>query len=164
MDLVFGGNFDTGAAASCWMSSAMGLYLSAATLNQALLAQGRARQAATCCELGSARASWRSCSYRRWTTQVLSVEVGLLAGAAACARSFTRCTVAPEPWPSSGDPRPLQRSPASANGGYTCGVVASLLGADVARVHCAPPPIGQPAVGDPHGRARVAAARRAARW
>ena len=35
--------------------------------------------------------------------------------------------------------------PASANGGYTCGVVASLLGADVARVSLrTPPPIGQP--------------------
>ncbi|HEU0024859.1 MAG TPA: hotdog fold domain-containing protein [Thermoleophilaceae bacterium] len=35
--------------------------------------------------------------------------------------------------------------PASANGGYTCGVVASLLGADVAQVSLrAPPPVGQP--------------------
>ena len=64
------------------VSVAMGLYLSAATLNQALLAHGRARQAAAC---------WVGCGRRLRGVPavspiddpVLPVEVALL-GAAAC--------------------------------------------------------------------------------
>jgi O-antigen/teichoic acid export membrane protein len=47
MDLVFGGDFDYERGGLVLVSLGMGLYLAAATLNQALLAHGRARQAAT---------------------------------------------------------------------------------------------------------------------
>ena len=47
--------------------------------------------------------------------------------------------------------------PGSANGGYTCGVLASLLGADVAQVSLrTPPPIGRPlAVSHEDGRVEL---------
>ena len=48
MDLVFGGDFDYDRVGLVLVSIGMGLYLSAATLNQALLAHGRAPQAAAC--------------------------------------------------------------------------------------------------------------------
>ena len=46
MDLVFGGDFDYDRGGLVLISLGMGLYLAAATLNQALLARGMARQAA----------------------------------------------------------------------------------------------------------------------
>ncbi len=46
MGVVFGGDFDYERGGLVLVSIGMGLYLSAATLNQALLAHGRARQAA----------------------------------------------------------------------------------------------------------------------
>jgi O-antigen/teichoic acid export membrane protein len=46
MDVVFGGDFDYDRGGLVLISLGMGLYLSAATLNQALLARGMARQAA----------------------------------------------------------------------------------------------------------------------
>jgi O-antigen/teichoic acid export membrane protein len=48
MDLLFGGDFDYERGGLVLIAIGMGLYLSAATLNQALLAQGRARQSAAC--------------------------------------------------------------------------------------------------------------------
>ena len=48
MDLLFGGEFDYERGGLVLVSLGMGLYLSAATLNQALLAHGRAPQAAAC--------------------------------------------------------------------------------------------------------------------
>ena len=48
MDLVFGGDFDYDRLGLVLISLGMGLYLSAATLNQAALARGPARQAAVC--------------------------------------------------------------------------------------------------------------------
>ncbi len=45
MDLVFGGNFEYDRLGLVLISLGMGLYLAAATLNQALLARGQARQA-----------------------------------------------------------------------------------------------------------------------
>jgi O-antigen/teichoic acid export membrane protein len=45
MDLVFGGDFDYGRGGLVLVSIGMGLYLSAATLNQALLAHGHAQRA-----------------------------------------------------------------------------------------------------------------------
>ncbi len=45
MDLVFGGNFEYDRLGLVLISLGMGLYLSAATLNQALLARGQARKA-----------------------------------------------------------------------------------------------------------------------
>jgi O-antigen/teichoic acid export membrane protein len=44
MDVLFGGDFDYGRGGLVLVSIGMGLYLSAATLNQALLAHGRAQQ------------------------------------------------------------------------------------------------------------------------
>ena len=58
MDLVFGGDFDYERGGLVLVSVGMGLYLSAATLNQALLAHGRAPQAAAPCW---ARPRPRSC-------------------------------------------------------------------------------------------------------
>lgn len=48
MGVVFGGHFAYARGGLVLISVGMGLYLSAATLNQAALARGRARQAATC--------------------------------------------------------------------------------------------------------------------
>jgi O-antigen/teichoic acid export membrane protein len=45
MDLIFGGEFDYDRLGLVLISIGMGMYLAAATLNQALLARGRARQA-----------------------------------------------------------------------------------------------------------------------
>jgi hypothetical protein len=58
----------------------MGLYLSAATLNQAALAHARARQAAACW-LGSAAAFVAFLLLPGWDDRVLQVEVGYLGGA-----------------------------------------------------------------------------------
>ena len=79
---------------------AMGLYLSAATINQALLAQGRARQAATCW-VGSAAGFVAFLFVSPVDDPVLSVEVACSPARRSCAPSSTPCTVAPEPWPSS---------------------------------------------------------------
>jgi O-antigen/teichoic acid export membrane protein len=48
MDVIFGGDFDYDRGGLLLISIGMGLYLSAATLNQALLARALARQAAAC--------------------------------------------------------------------------------------------------------------------
>ena len=48
MDLVFGGEFDYDRFGLVLISAGMGLYLAAATLNQALLARGRARTSCAC--------------------------------------------------------------------------------------------------------------------
>ena len=48
MDLVFGGEFDYDRLGLVLISVGMGLYLAAATLNQALLARNQARQACAC--------------------------------------------------------------------------------------------------------------------
>ena len=82
MGLVFGGDFDYDRGGLVLVSLGMGLYLSAATLNQALLAQGRARQAAACW-VGCGRRLRRVPARVAVDDPVLSVEVALL-GAAAC--------------------------------------------------------------------------------
>ena len=82
MGVVFGGDFDYDRGGLVLVSLAMGLYLSAATINQALLAQGRARQAAICW-VGSAAAFVAFLLASPVNDPVLSVEVGLLGGAAA---------------------------------------------------------------------------------
>ncbi len=48
MELVFGGEFDYDRFGLVLISAGMGLYLAAATLNQALLARGRARASCVC--------------------------------------------------------------------------------------------------------------------
>ena len=89
MGIVFGGNFDYDRGGLVLVALAMGLYLSAATVNQALLAQGRAPQAAACW-VGSAAAFVAFLLVSPVNDAVLSVEVGLLGGAAAlCALLLT---------------------------------------------------------------------------
>ena len=82
MDLVFGGNFEYERGGLVLVSIGMGLYLSAATLNQALLAHGRAPHAA---------AAWVACAIAfalflliaNFDDRLLQVEMAFL-GAAAC--------------------------------------------------------------------------------
>jgi O-antigen/teichoic acid export membrane protein len=82
MDLLFGGEFDYERGGLVLISLGMGLYLAAATLNQALLAHGRAPHAA---------AAWSACAAAfalflllvDFDDRVLQVELAFL-GAAAC--------------------------------------------------------------------------------
>jgi O-antigen/teichoic acid export membrane protein len=82
MDLLFGGEFDYERGGLVLISLGMGLYLAAATLNQALLAHGRAPQAA---------AAWTVCATAfalflllvDFDDRVLQVELAFL-GAATC--------------------------------------------------------------------------------
>ena len=86
MDVLFGGNFDYGRWGLVLVSIGMGLYLSAATLNQALLAHGRAQQSCL---------AWVGCAatfalfllLAEFDDPVLQVEVAFV-GAAA-----TLCTL-----------------------------------------------------------------------
>lgn len=80
MDLVFGGEFDYDRVGLVVISLGMGLYLAAATLNQALLARNRARQACACW-LGSAGAFVAFLLIFRFDDRVLQVEVGYVGGA-----------------------------------------------------------------------------------
>jgi O-antigen/teichoic acid export membrane protein len=89
MDLVFGGDFDYERGGLVLISLGMGLYLAAATLNQALLAHGRAPQAA---------AAWAVCAAAfavfllvvDFDDRVLQVEVAFLCAAAVlCALLHT---------------------------------------------------------------------------
>jgi O-antigen/teichoic acid export membrane protein len=82
MDVLFGGEFDYGRGGLVLVSIGMGLYLSAATLNQALLAHGRAPQAAL---------AWVACAVAfasflliaEFDDRVLQVEIAFLAAAAS---------------------------------------------------------------------------------
>ena len=89
MDLLFGGDFDYERAGLVLVSLGMGLYLAAATLNQALLAHGRAPQAA---------AAWVACAaafalfllLADFDDRVLQVELAFLGAAGAlCALLHT---------------------------------------------------------------------------
>lgn len=80
MDLVFGGDFDYDRLGLVLISIGMGMYLAAATLNQALLARNRALQASACW-LGSAAAFVAFLLIFRFDDRVLQVEVGYVAGA-----------------------------------------------------------------------------------
>jgi O-antigen/teichoic acid export membrane protein len=81
MDLVFGGDFDYERGGLVLVSLGMGLYLAAATLNQALLAHGRAPQAAV---------AWVACAaafalfllLADFDDRVLQVELAFLGAAA----------------------------------------------------------------------------------
>jgi O-antigen/teichoic acid export membrane protein len=81
MDLVFGGDLDYDRAGLVLISLGMGLYLAAATLNQALLARAHA-PAACACWLASAAAYVGFLLLPGFDDRVLQVEVGY-AGAAA---------------------------------------------------------------------------------
>jgi O-antigen/teichoic acid export membrane protein len=80
MDIVFGGDFDYDRLGLVVISAGMGLYLSAATLNQALLARGHARQACVCW-VGAAIAFVVFLLIPGWDDKVLQVEVGYIAAA-----------------------------------------------------------------------------------
>jgi O-antigen/teichoic acid export membrane protein len=89
MDLLFGGDFDYERGGLVLVSLGMGLYLAAATLNQALLAHGRAPQAA---------AAWVACAaafalfllLADFDDRVLQVELAFLGAAAVlCALLHT---------------------------------------------------------------------------
>jgi hypothetical protein len=87
MDVVFGGDFDYDRGGLVLVSIGMGLYLSAATLNQALLAHARARESATC---------WAACAIAfvlflllaDFDDRVLQVEVAFVGAAALLASSL----------------------------------------------------------------------------
>jgi O-antigen/teichoic acid export membrane protein len=84
MDLLFGGDFDYGRGGLVLVAAGMGLYLCAATLNQALLAHARAPQSAAC---------WVACAAAfvlflvtvEFDDPVLQVEVAFAAAAALLA-------------------------------------------------------------------------------
>jgi O-antigen/teichoic acid export membrane protein len=82
MDLLFGGEFDYGRGGLVLISVGMGLYLSAATLNQALLARGRARQAAVAW-VASAAAFVAFLLLPWFDDRVLQVEAGYVGAALA---------------------------------------------------------------------------------
>jgi O-antigen/teichoic acid export membrane protein len=80
MRLVFGGDFHYARGGLLLISIGMGLYLSAATLNQAALARGLARQASGCW-LGSALAFVAFLLLPGFDDRVLQVEVGYVGAA-----------------------------------------------------------------------------------
>jgi O-antigen/teichoic acid export membrane protein len=87
MDLLFGGDFDYERGGLVLVALGMGLYLSAATLNQALLAHARATQSAAC---------WVVCAaafvlflvLAEFDDRVLQVEVAFVGAAALLAGSL----------------------------------------------------------------------------
>ncbi len=81
MDVVFGGEFDYDRLGLVVVSLGMGLYLSAATLNQALLAHGRAKQA-TLAWVAAALGFVAFLLIGDFDDPVLQVEIGYLGGAA----------------------------------------------------------------------------------
>ena len=80
MELVFGGDFDYDRGGLVLIAAGMGLYLAAATLNQGLLARGRA-QAACACWAAAAAAFVVFLLLPGFDDAVLQVEIGY-AGAA----------------------------------------------------------------------------------
>jgi O-antigen/teichoic acid export membrane protein len=80
MDLIFGGEFDYGRGGLLLISLGMGFYLAAATLNQALLARARARDAAACW-VASASAFVAFLLLPGIEDRVLQVEIGYVGAA-----------------------------------------------------------------------------------
>ena len=81
MDLVFDDDFTYGRGGLALVAVAMGLYLAAATLNQAALARGQARRAAVCWA-ASAMAFLGLVLAPGFEDRVLQVEIAFTAGAA----------------------------------------------------------------------------------
>jgi O-antigen/teichoic acid export membrane protein len=81
MDILFGSDVDYGRWGLALIAIGMGLYLAAATLNQAALARGRAKEAAACW-LASAAAFVGFLLIPGWDDRIVQVEVGYAAGAA----------------------------------------------------------------------------------
>jgi O-antigen/teichoic acid export membrane protein len=80
MHLFFGSGFDYDRLGLVLVSIGMGLYLAAATLNQAALARGAAARAAACW-VAAALAFAVSLVAWRWDDRILQVEVSYLGGA-----------------------------------------------------------------------------------
>ena len=80
MGIMFGSEFDYDRFGLVTVSVGMGLYLSAATLNQAALARGRARAAAACWATAAA-AFVAFLVFADFSDRVLQMEVGYLGGA-----------------------------------------------------------------------------------
>jgi O-antigen/teichoic acid export membrane protein len=87
MDLLFGGDFDYERGGLVLVAVGMGLYLSAATLNQALLAHERAAQSAACW-VASAAAFVLFLVLVEFDDRVLQVEVAFIGGAAVLSSSL----------------------------------------------------------------------------
>jgi O-antigen/teichoic acid export membrane protein len=87
MDLLFGGDFDYERGGLVLVAIGMGLYLSAATLNQALLAHARAPQSAACW-VCSATAFVLFLVLVELDDRVLQVEVAFIGAAALLAGSL----------------------------------------------------------------------------
>jgi hypothetical protein len=81
MDLLFGGDFDYERGGLVLVSIGMGLYLAAATLNQALLAHARAPQSAACWVVAAA-AFVLFLLLVEFDDRVLQVEVAFVSAAA----------------------------------------------------------------------------------
>ena len=81
MDLLFGSNVDYGRFGLALIAIGMGLYLVAATLNQAALARGKTKEAAACW-VTSAVAFVAFLLIPGWDDRVVQVEVGYAGGAA----------------------------------------------------------------------------------
>jgi len=87
MDVVFGGEFDYDRWGLVLIAIGMGLYLSAATLNQAALARGHAAYAAVCW-MASATAFVLFLVLVSFEDRVLQVEVGYLGAALVLSSSL----------------------------------------------------------------------------
>jgi O-antigen/teichoic acid export membrane protein len=87
MDLLFGGDFDYERGGLVVVALGMGLYLSAATLNQALLAHGRAAQASSCW-VGAAAGFVLFLLLADFDDRVLQVELAFVAAAALLSASL----------------------------------------------------------------------------
>jgi O-antigen/teichoic acid export membrane protein len=87
MDLLFGGDFDYERGGLVLVALGMGLYLAAATLNQALLAHARAAQSAACW-VTAATAFVLFLVLVEFDDRVLQVEVAFIGGAALLAGSL----------------------------------------------------------------------------
>jgi O-antigen/teichoic acid export membrane protein len=81
MDLLFGGDFDYERGGLVLVAAGMGLYLSAATLNQALLAHGLAAQASACW-ISAAAGFVLFLLLADFDDRVLQVELAFVAAAA----------------------------------------------------------------------------------
>ena len=87
MDLLFGGEFDYERGGLVLISAGMGLYLAAATLNQALLAHARAAQSAACW-VAAAAAFVLFLLLAEPDDRVLQVEIAFVGAAAMLAAAL----------------------------------------------------------------------------
>ena len=98
MDLFFGSEFDYDRGGLVIVAVGMGLYLAAATLNQAALARGRAAQAAACW-VGAALAFVVSLVAWTWDDRILQVEVAFVTGALVLCALLYALYRRPDPQP-----------------------------------------------------------------